>query len=80
MFFLWQFPTLDLFLVTRLLTCVLLENLEGITLVYLYLILPSSLNFWQFSGQLLTMAHLPYLVMEMFRLIIQPLQQNYELI
>lgn len=45
-------------------------------LVYFYLILPSSINFWQFSGQLLAMAHLPSLVMEMFRLTIEAPQQK----
>lgn len=64
------------FLVTGFLTCIILENLNGITLMYFYLILPSSINFWQFSGQLLTMAHLPDLVMEMFRLTVKALQQK----
>lgn len=59
-----------------LLTCVILESLSGITLMYFYLILPSSINSWQLSGQLLTMAHLPDLVMEMFRLTFQAPQRK----
>lgn len=74
--FLNGFKLLLIFFSHGFLTCVILENLDGITLMYFYLILPSSINFWQFSGQLLAMAHLPDLVMEMFRLTVQALQQK----